>query len=128
MNHESNKLYHKCSHHSTEPAVISLQASRPALWGNENSTLICTADGGYPPTSNISWVKNGSVISTATTNQLTITVAASDNNPFGQYVCLVNNTVTTTETLFLMKEKGDDNNSAFYLIRIHAYACSYSFR
>ena len=94
---------------STEPATISIQSNTPALWNNENTTLNCTADGGYPPTSSISWVKNGRVISTTSEDQLTITVAADDTNcsPFGQYVCLVNNSVTTMETSFLMKQKGD---------------------
>ena len=96
-----------CSYPSIEPATVSIQSSRPALWDNEYTTLDCTADGGYPPTSSISWVKNGRVISTTNKNQLMITVAATDTGPFGQYVCLVNNSVTAIKTSFLMKQKGN---------------------
>ena len=96
-----------CSYPSIEPATVSIQSSRPALHNNEYTTLNCTADGGYPPTSSISWVKNGRVISTINKDQLMITVAATDTHAFGQYVCLVNNSVTAIKTSFLMKQKGD---------------------
>ena len=92
---------------STEPATISIQSSRPALQDDENITLNCTADGGYPPTSSISFIKNGRIISTTSDEQLVITVAANDTSPFGQYVCLVNNSVTAMESSFLIKQKGD---------------------
>ena len=36
-----------------------------------------------------------------------INVAANDTHAFGRYVCLVNNSVTTMEASFLMKQKGD---------------------
>ena len=96
-----------CSYPSTEPATVSIQSSRPALWDNEYTILSCTADGGYPPTSSISWVKNGRVITTTSADQLMITVAATDTSPFGRYVCLVNNSVTAIKTSFLMKQKGN---------------------
>ena len=92
---------------SIEPAAVLIQSSRPALWDNETTTLNCTADGGYPPIRSISWVKNGRVISTTSDEELVITVAANDITPFGQYKCVVNNSVTTMETSFLMKQKGD---------------------
>ena len=92
---------------SIEPATISIQSSRPGLQDNESTTLNCTADGGYPPTSSISWVKNGRVISTTSDEELMINVAANDTRPFGRYMCLVNNSVTTMEASFLMKQKGD---------------------
>ena len=47
------------------------------------------------------------VISTSSDEELVITVAANDTNPFGRYVCLVNNSVTPMEASFLMKQKGD---------------------
>ena len=94
------------SYLSTEPATISVQSSTPALWNNENATLNCTANGGYPPTSSISWIKNGRVISTTSTDQLVISVAANGTHTFGQYVCLVNNSVTTMKISILMKQKG----------------------
>ena len=87
--------------------MVLIQSSRSALQDNENTTLNCTADGGYPPTSSISFIKNGRVISTSNTDQLVITVAANDTHAFGQYKCVVNNSVTTMETFFLMKQKGD---------------------
>ena len=93
-------------YHSTEPATVSLQSSRSALWDNENTTLSCITDGGYP-TSNISWVKNDRIISTTNTSILTINIAANDTQPFGRYVCVVKNALITTETSLLLKQKGD---------------------
>ena len=57
------------------------------------------------PTSNISWIKNGRVISTTIDEELVISVAPNDTSPFGQYVCLVNNSVTTMETSILINRK-----------------------
>ena len=34
---------------STEPATISIQPNRPALWSNDNTTLNCIADGAWLP-------------------------------------------------------------------------------
>ena len=90
----------------TEPATISIQSSTPALQYNESTTLNCTADSGYPPTRSISFIQNGRVISTTSDKELVITVAAIDTHVFGQYKCVVNNSVTTMETSFLMKQKG----------------------
>ena len=98
-----------CPYPSIEPAAVLIQSSRPALWDNETTTLNCTADGGYPPIRSISWVKNGRVIiSTTSDEELVITVAANDTHTFGRYVCVVNNSVTTMETSILMKQKGDN--------------------
>ena len=36
-----------------------------------------------------------------------ISVAANDNHAFGRYKCVVNNSVTTMESSFLIKQKGD---------------------
>ena len=91
-----------------EPATISIQSTRPALLDNESTTLNCSADGGYPPTSSISFVKNGRVISTSSDEELVINIAANDTSPFGQYMCLVNNSVTTMTTSVLLKQKGDN--------------------
>ena len=106
-----------CSYPSTEPAAVSIQSTRLALQDNENTTLSCTADGGYPSISSISWVKNGRVISTTSDKELMITVAANDTScsPFGRYKCLVNNSVTTMETSILMKQKGDHFGSCMIL-------------
>ena len=95
-----------CHSSVTEPATVLIQSSRRALWDNESTILNCTADGGYPPTGSISWIKNGRVISTTSDEELVITVAANDTDTFGQYVCLTNNSVTTMETSILMKQKG----------------------
>ena len=100
-------LLYSCSS-VTEPATLLIQSSRSALQDSENATLNCTAHDGYPPPSSISWVKNGRVISTTSDDQLVITVAANDTHAFGQYKCVVNNSVTTMETTFLMKQKGVD--------------------
>ena len=90
----------------TEPATISLQSSKLAIRRNENTTLSCRADDGFPTISKISWVKNGRIISTTSDNQLTINVLATDSDPFGRYVCLVNNSAVTQQLSLLMKQKG----------------------
>ena len=101
----------------TEPATVLIQSTRPALLDKESTTLNCTADGGYPPTSSISFIKNGRVISTTSNDQLVINVAANDTHAFGRYKCVVNNSVITTEDTFLMKQKGDNYcNADTYLI------------
>ena len=88
--------------------MVLIQSSRSAIQDNESTTLNCTAIDGYPPTSNISFIKNGRVISITSDDHLMITVAANDTNAFGQYECVVNNSVTTMKTPFLMKQKGDE--------------------
>ena len=95
---------------STEPASVFIQASKSTLSDSENTTLSCTTDGGFPPTSNISWIKNGRIISRTSCNQLTINVTANDVHPFGQYVCMVNNSVTTLQYDLLLKERGRRGN------------------
>ena len=57
-----------------------------------------------------------------------ISVAAGHTgcSPFGRYVCLVNNSVTTMETSFLMKQKGDDYCRYCELDR-GGYTCSADF-
>ena len=95
---------------STEPASVFIQASKSTLSDSENTTLSCTADGGFPPASNISWVKNGRIIFRTSSNQLTINVTANDVNPFGQYVCMVNTSVTTLQYDLLLKERGRRGN------------------
>ena len=87
--------------------MVLIQSSRSALQDNESTTLNCTADGGYPPPSSISFIKNGRVVSTSNTDQLVMTVAANDTHAFGRYKCVVNNSVTITEETLLMKQKGD---------------------
>ena len=77
-----------------EPATVLIQSSRSALQDNGTITLNCTADGGYPPPSSISFIKNGRVISTTSDDQLVISVAANDTHAFGRYKCVVNNSVT----------------------------------
>jgi len=74
------------------------------------------AYGSYPPTSNISWVKNGRIISTTSRKQLTINVT-SDCHSFGQYVCLVNNSVVNQQQSLLMKQKGANYSYTYYLAR-----------
>lgn len=96
------------TYHSKEPAAINFEAKRPALWYNENTTIRCTADGGYPVSNNISLVKNGRIISTTNDSQLTVSIAGSEAHSFGQYMCLVNNSLTTTESSILVKQKGDN--------------------
>ena len=104
----TNYILFYCLYSSIEPAAVLIQSSRPALWDDEYTTLNCTAHDGYPPTSSISWVKNGRVISTTSDEELVISVAANDTSPFGRYKCVVNNSVTTMETSILMKQKGDN--------------------
>ena len=53
-----------------------------------------------------------------------ISVAANDNHAFGRYKCVVNNSVTTMESSFLIKQKGDkvvDSYSMVYYNTGHIY-------
>ena len=59
---------------------------------NENTILVCSATGGYPPITNISLLKNGEVIASAA-SESTLQVNTADLPPnishYGLYVCLV---------------------------------------
>ena len=59
---------------------------------NENTMLVCSATGGYPPITNISLLKNGGVIASAA-SESTLQVNTVDIPPnvsrYGLYVCLV---------------------------------------
>ena len=59
---------------------------------NENTMLVCSATGGYPPITNISLLKNGGVIASAareSTLQVNTADLPPDINRYGLYVCLV---------------------------------------
>ena len=59
---------------------------------NENTMLVCSATGGYPPITNISLLKNGDVIASAasvSTLQVNTADLSPNINHYGLYVCLV---------------------------------------
>ena len=59
---------------------------------NENTMLVCSATGGYPPITNISLLKNGDVIASAasdSTLQVNTADLPTNINHYGLYVCLV---------------------------------------
>ena len=73
----------------------------------EEATLQCTADGGYPLVHNISLVKNGQVILNRVSSEVTSTTSGGlPRDIYGSYVCIVNNTVGTTSRSILLQHKG----------------------
>jgi len=75
---------------------------------NQNTTVVCSATGGYPPITNISLLKNGNVIaSTASESRLQVDTAdIIASNHFGLYVCLVNLSGVAIQQSVLLKERG----------------------
>ena len=58
---------------------------------NQNTTVVCSATGGYPPITNISLLKTGNIITTTTSEpRIHVNVADIASNHFGLYTCLVN--------------------------------------
>ena len=74
---------------------------------NQNTSVVCSATGGYPPIANISLLKNGNVVtSTATESRLQVNTADIASNHFGLYVCLVNLSGVTLQQNVVLKERG----------------------
>ena len=73
----------------------------------EEATLQCTADGGYPPIHNISLVKNGQVILNRVMDEVTYkTSRGLPRKVYGSYECIVNNTAETSSRTILLQHKG----------------------
>lgn len=75
---------------------------------NEVAALLCTAEGGYPPSYLITWFKDGQVLSSTSKRSLNITTALFKNGPpYGRYVCTVNNSVVSKKKELIISEKGN---------------------
>ena len=73
---------------------------------NESVNISCTASDGYPPVSSISMTKNGELVMTTESDVLHFSTDTVMGTPFGEYICIVNNSVITVEKTVLLKEKG----------------------
>ena len=73
---------------------------------NESVNISCTASGGYPPVSSISMTKNGELVMTTESSVLHVNTDTVMGTPFGEYICVVNNSVITVVKAVLLKEKG----------------------
>jgi len=75
---------------------------------NENTTVVCSATGGYPPITNISLLKSGNVIvSTTSESWLQVYTADLPSNHFGLYVCLVSLSGVAIQRSVVLKERGE---------------------
>ena len=74
---------------------------------NQNTSVVCSATGGYPPITNISLLKNGNVVaSTASESRLQVNTADVASNHFGLYICLVNLSGVAIQQSVVLKERG----------------------
>jgi len=74
---------------------------------NQNTNLVCSATGGYPPITNISLLKDGNVIAnTASESRLQVNTADIASNHFGLYICLVNLSGVAIQRSVVLKERG----------------------
>jgi len=74
---------------------------------NQNTTVVCSATGGYPPITNISLLKNNRVIATtASESRLQVNAADILSNHFGLYICLVNLSGVAIQRSVVVKERG----------------------
>ena len=75
---------------------------------NQNTTVVCSATGGYPPITNISLLKTGNIITTTTSEpRIQVNVADIACNHFGLYVCLVNLSGVAIQQSVVLKERGE---------------------
>ena len=85
---------------------------------NQNTTVVCSATGGYPPITNLSLLKNGNVVaSTASESRLQVNTADVASNHFGLYICLVNLSGVAIQQSVVLKERG------IVTVLKHAYCC-----
>ena len=84
-----------------------MQADKLILESNETALLNCTAIGGYPPFHTVSWLKNGRIIAQKEGSVLIIGTDTVRPTPYGEYSCLVNNSVSTVEKVLAVKERGN---------------------
>ena len=90
-----------------EPPLFTLQQNGH----NQNTTLVCSATGGYPPITNISLLKNGQTIA-STVGKSTVQVNTADVSPnlnhYGLYICLVDLSGIVLQQSVVLKERGID--------------------
>ena len=90
-----------------EPPLFTLQQNGH----NQNTTLVCSATGGYPPITNISLIKNGQTIA-STVGKSTVQVNTADVSPnlnhYGLYICLVDLSGIVLQQSVVLKERGID--------------------
>ena len=84
---------------------ISIPSTEMSISIAGYTILTCTSQGGYPPFVTSSWIKNGLTVAEGT-NVVTIDTA-TPSNPYGLYVCSVDNTVLVTERSVLIKGEGE---------------------
>ena len=74
---------------------------------NDSVNISCTASDGYPPGFSISMTKNGELLAATESDVLYVNTDTVVGTPFGEYICVVNNSVITVEKAILLKEKGN---------------------
>ena len=92
---------------------ILVQADKPTLDKSETAVLNCTAIGGYPSFHSVSWMKNGRQIAQREGSVLIISTDTVQPTPYGEYTCLVNNSLVTVEKTLVMREEGKYFVSSF---------------
>ena len=97
MNGTSVCHYHILQYKTIKALYFFLQSIYPLFTlqlngTNENTMLVCSATGEYPPITNISLLKNGDMITSAA-SESTLQVNTADLPPnincYGLYVCVV---------------------------------------
>ena len=84
---------------------INISSTEMSISITGHTVLMCISQGGYPPFVTSRWIKNGQTVAEGT-NVVTIDTA-TPSNPYGLYVCSVDNTVLITERSVLIKGEGE---------------------
>ena len=84
---------------------ISIPSTEMSISITGHTVLMCTSQGGYPPFVTSRWIKNGQTVAEGTKVVTIDTVTPS--NPYGLYVCSVDNTVLVTQRSVLIKGEGE---------------------
>ena len=93
----------------TVRATIQLKSSVMVFDSSEEATLQCTAIGGYPPKQNMSFVKNGQVLLTRISDEITYTTSVGlPSKVYGLYDCIVSGAAGTSSETILLQHKGGE--------------------
>ena len=92
---------------------------------NQNTTLVCSATGGYPPITNISLLKNGQTIASIVgESRLQVNTAdiSHNINRYGMYICSVDLSGIPLQQSVVLKERGrhtvDSTSKARHTVRL----------
>ena len=94
-------------HYTTEMPRVEFTAQRSALPSTLNTSLTCTAVGGYPPVKNITLYKNNALLTgTSSSGVHYNTQNRTTSSQYGKYRCLIYTKINVFVSEISLQEKG----------------------